>query len=69
MLNYTIIRSFLLSILQLLHASSPLLLHPDYNNQVEKYPSMADHLLNISWLIYNKNIFTIALPCLYVPAM
>lgn len=37
----------LLSILQLLHASLPLLPHPDIN-QVEKYPSMADHLLNIS---------------------
>lgn len=41
----------------------PLLLHPDYNNnQVEKYPSMADHLLNISWLIYDKKIFTVAFP-------
>lgn len=36
MLNYTILKIILLSILQLLHASSPLLLHPDYNNQVEK---------------------------------
>lgn len=65
MLNYMIISSFLLSILQLLHVSSPLLLHPDSNNQVKKYPSMADHLWNISWLIYNKKIFTTVFPRLY----